>query len=113
MEINSNKLSIKVKNISFSYSNYEKSILNNITFEIPYGQSVAITGASGSGKSTLLNILLGILDPTTGDVFYGEHKIKELGLYNIRTLVGTVLQEDVLFSGSIADNISFLMPAQI
>ncbi|AYX85868.1 MULTISPECIES: peptidase domain-containing ABC transporter [Acinetobacter] len=107
MEINSNKLSIKVKNISFSYSNYEKSILNNITFEIPYGQSVAITGASGSGKSTLLNILLGILAPTTGDVFYGEHKIKELGLYNIRSLVGTVLQEDVLFSGSIADNISF------
>lgn len=50
MEINSNKLSIKVKNISFSYSNYEKSILNNITFEIPYGQSVAITGASGSGN---------------------------------------------------------------
>jgi ATP-binding cassette subfamily B protein RaxB len=68
---------------------------------------VALTGPSGAGKTTLLKLLLGILQPTEGEVRYGGVPLAQLGLANVRTRIGTVMQEDALLSGSLADNITF------
>jgi ATP-binding cassette subfamily B protein RaxB len=71
------------------------------------GERVAIVGPSGCGKTTLLKVLLGLLAPLEGDGLYGGIPVKHLGLQNYRRRIGTVMQEDVLLAGSIADNISF------
>lgn len=68
---------------------------------------MAIIGPSGCGKTTLLKVLLGLLAEQEGEVLYGGISIKKLGLQNYRRRIGTVMQEDVLLAGSIADNISF------
>ncbi|MEO5829769.1 MAG: ATP-binding cassette domain-containing protein, partial [Rhodanobacter sp.] len=74
---------------------------------IEAGESVAITGPSGCGKSTLAKIVLGLLEPTKGAVKFGGVDIRTLGLDTYRHWIGAVMQDDQLFAGSIADNISF------
>jgi ATP-binding cassette subfamily B protein RaxB len=98
---------LEVQNLKFRYSTHEPHILDGISFTVDDYESVAIIGPSGCGKTTLLNILLGILEPTEGEVLVGGVRIGHLGLDGLRGLIGTVLQDDVLFAGSIADNISF------
>ena len=73
-------------------------------------ESVAIIGPSGGSKTTLINILLGILVPTQGEVLIGGQSVNQIGLDTLRRMIGTVLQDDVLFAGSLADNISFFDP---
>ena len=99
--------SIELRNVSFRYSEGDPWILQNIHLTVPSGQHIAITGASGCGKTTLLKIMLGLLTPTHGQVFYGGLPIQQLGLSNVRKKMGSVMQEDVLLTGSIADNIAF------
>ena len=103
--------SIEVRNLSFRYADGEAFVLKDLNLVVPAGQCIAISGASGCGKTTLLKLLLGVLEPTCGEILIGGIGIKHLGLGNYRRLVGTVMQEDPLFSGSIADNISFFDPA--
>jgi ATP-binding cassette subfamily B protein RaxB len=74
---------------------------------LPRDGIVLIVGTSGSGKSTLLKVLLGLRAPQEGEVLYGGIPVRQLGLSNVRRCIGTVLQDDVLLAGSIADNISF------
>lgn len=99
--------SIELRNVSFRYGEGEPWILKDINFLLDAGQSVAIVGPSGCGKTTLLKVLLGLLAPQEGEVLYGGIPVKHLGIQNYRQLIGTVMQEDVLLTGSIADNISF------
>lgn len=98
---------IELRNVSFRYGDGEPWILRGVNLVIMPGENVALTGPSGSGKTTLCKILLGILHPTEGDVLVGGIAITQLGLANYRRLVGTVMQEDTLLSGSVAENISF------
>ena len=86
-------------------------VLKGIDLEIRRGESVAIVGASGGGKTTLVKLMLGLLAPTDGKVLAGGIDIRKLGIDRYRKLVGTVMQDDQLFAGSIADNISFFDPA--
>ena len=102
--------SIEVRNLWFRYADGEPWVLRGMNLKIPAGQCVALTGASGCGKTTLVKLLLGLLEPTDGDVLVGGVPLRQLGLGNYRQLVGTVMQEDQLFAGSIADNISFFSP---
>ena len=102
--------SITVSQLSFRYAEREPLLLDNLSFTIEAGESVAIVGPSGCGKTTLLNVLLGVLPSTTGEVSIGGMDIKQCGLDHLRSLVGTVLQDDVLFAGSISDNIHFFDP---
>jgi len=102
--------SISVNHLSFRYADQEPMILDDISFRIQAGESVAIVGPSGCGKTTLINILLGILHPTSGEVTIDGIGINRCGIDTLRALVGTVLQDDVLFAGSIADNIHFFDP---
>ncbi len=102
---------IELRNVSFRYADGEPEVLNNLSFRVDPGESVAIVGPSGCGKSTLLKIILGIYPPTRGEVLVGGVPLAQLGLPAWRDAVGAVMQEEILLSGSIADNISFFEPA--
>lgn len=103
--------SIEIRNLTFRYADNEPDVLNGLDLYVPAGQSIAITGQSGCGKSTLIKLLLGLLEPTQGEILIGGISLSKLGTKNYRTMLGTVMQEDLLFAGSIADNISFFTPA--
>ena len=102
--------SLEVRGVRFRYAEQEPYVLDGVSFKVGAGESVAIVGPSGGGKTTLINILLGVLAPTEGEVLIGGHSVSHVGLDTLRQLVGTVLQDDVLSAGSIADNISFFDP---
>ena len=103
--------SIEIRNLSFRYAASEPNVLSGLNLNIPAGQCIAVTGPSGCGKTTLMKLLLGLLEPTEGEILIGGIKLGSLGLTNYRQLLGTVMQEDTLFAGSIADNISFFAPS--
>ncbi|WP_338066120.1 peptidase domain-containing ABC transporter [Mixta theicola] len=106
-DINILTTQIELRNVYFRYSDYEPFILENINLTIPANQSVAITGPSGCGKTTLLKLLLGLLTPTAGEILIGNIPLTRLNLTSFRTIIGSVMQDDLLFSGSVADNICF------
>ncbi len=101
------KPGLELRNVSFRYGQGEPWVLRNASLSVRPGESVAVVGPSGAGKTTLLKILLGILPPTEGEVLYGGVPVRQLGLANVRQRIGTVMQEDVLLTGSLADNIAF------
>jgi ATP-binding cassette subfamily B protein RaxB len=99
--------SIRIKGLSYRYSDSDPWIFKNLHAEIEEGETVAIVGPSGCGKSTLAKLILGLLEPNDGVIEVGGVDIYKYGLENYRRLVGAVMQDDQLFAGSIADNISF------
>jgi len=103
--------SLEVRAISYRYSDTEPFVLLNCSFTVSPGESLAIVGPSGGGKTTLLKLMLGLLPPTDGKILAGGIDIQKLGIDRYRKLVGTVMQDDQLFAGSIADNISFFDPS--
>ena len=103
--------SLEVRAMSFRYSDTEPLVLLNCSFTVAPGESVAIVGPSGCGKTTLLKLMLGLLVPTDGKILAGGIDIQKLGIDRYRKLVGTVMQDDQLFAGSIADNVSFFDPS--
>lgn len=100
-------ISIKVEQVSFRYSDNEPYVLKEINLDIKQGEALALVGSSGCGKSTLMNILTANLKPESGRVLVGGHDIHKFPPNFIRNLSGTVRQNDVLFAGSVAENISF------
>jgi ATP-binding cassette subfamily B protein RaxB len=103
--------SLEVRELSFRYSDMEPFVLLGCSFTVEPGDSVAIVGVSGGGKTTLVKLMLGLLAPTDGKIFAGGLDIHKLGIDRYRRLVGTVMQDDQLFAGSIADNICFFDPS--
>ncbi|WP_374620028.1 peptidase domain-containing ABC transporter [Pandoraea sp.] len=97
---------LDVQGLSFRHNAYDPLILEDITFSVSAGESVAIVGASGGGKSTLAHLLLGILTPTAGTISLAGTPLHRLGAYRLRRAVGAVMQDDTLFAGSLADNVS-------
>lgn len=100
-------LKIRFDKVSFRYGANDPWVLKDCSFEIEAGEATAIVGASGSGKSTLVRLLLGLLDPLEGSITVGGVDLKHLGKKAYRAMIGSVMQDDHLFAGSIADNISF------
>jgi ATP-binding cassette subfamily B protein RaxB len=98
---------IELRDVSFRYGEGEPWVLKNTNLVVEAGERVAIVGSSGGGKTTLMKLMLGLLTPHHGEVLYGGVPIKKLGIGNFRRLIGTVMQEDVLLTGSIAENICF------
>jgi ATP-binding cassette, subfamily B, bacterial CvaB/MchF/RaxB len=98
---------LELRNVSFRYSDNETEVLKDISITVEPGESVAIAGPSGCGKTTLLKLMLGIHAPQQGEVRVGGVSLQQIGLRGWRDMVGTVMQEDQLFAGSISDNISF------
>ena len=98
---------IELRNVSFRYAESEPLVLENINLTISPREFVTIMGPSGGGKTTLIKIMLGLLDPTTGEVLIDDVPLSAIGGRAYREQIGAVMQEDQLLSGSIADNICF------
>ncbi len=99
--------SLELRGLGFRYGDDEPWILRGLDLSIRAGESLAIVGPSGCGKSTLAKLILGLLAPSEGSIALGGVDIRRYGLDNYRRLLGTVMQDDSLFAGSIADNIAF------
>lgn len=100
---------IRFENVCFSYggSGDRGDILNDISFDIQDGETVAIVGPTGSGKTTVISLLLRLYDATRGRVLVGGRDVREIPLDELRGMVGLVPQDIFLFSESIRDNIAF------
>ena len=101
---------IELRNVSFRYAESEPYVLDNVNMTIEAGQFVTIMGPSGGGKTTLIKILLGLLEPTSGEVLIDGLPLSTIGPRAYRENVGAVMQDDQLLSGTIADNICFFDP---
>lgn len=101
---------IRIENLQFRYAEQDPWVLEGLSLSISPGEAVAITGPSGCGKTTLANLLLGVLKPGGGSIHIGPVPLEHMGHDAWRQMVGTVMQDDTLFSGSIAENISFFDP---
>jgi ATP-binding cassette subfamily B protein RaxB len=99
--------SIELRNVSYRYSEQEPYVLQDVSLRIEAGESVAIVGPSGCGKSTLLKVIAGLVAPTNGKVLVNSIPLDQIGLESYRAMLGVVMQDDQLFAGSLADNISF------
>lgn len=99
-------LKIELVNVSFKHAEQSAWVLRDINLTVLPGESLAIVGRSGSGKSTMAKIILGLLEPDEGEVLINGVNLKELGALNLRAVTGTVLQEDQVLSGTIAENIA-------
>lgn len=98
---------IEFKDVWFRYGDDEPWILQGCSFHIDAGQAVVITGPSGCGKSTVLKLILGVLQPSSGSVLVDGVDVQLIRRSDYLAGIGTVLQDDSLFSGSIAYNIAF------
>jgi ATP-binding cassette subfamily B protein len=92
--------------VSFKYGDAEKSVLEDICFEVKPGQTVAFIGSTGSGKSTLINLVPRFYDVTSGSITLDGVDIRDLSLNELRTNIGYIPQKGVLFSGDVATNLS-------
>jgi ATP-binding cassette subfamily B protein RaxB len=99
--------SVELRGLHFAYSDSESEVLRGLTLSIEPGESVAIVGPSGCGKTTLLKLMLGVHAPGSGEIRVGGQPLRQVGLRAWRDMIGAVMQDDQLFAGSIADNISF------
>jgi len=100
------KKDIELKNITYQYPNSNKKVLKNITFNIKSGNYIAIIGKTGSGKSTLASIILGLLDPTEGQIIVNNYDIKENYLA-WQKKIGYISQDIYLLDASIKRNVAF------
>ena len=101
---------IRVDGLRFRYAEQDPWVLDGISLRIQPGEAVAITGPSGCGKTTLANLLMGVLKPVEGSIHIGAVLLEHVGNDAWRQQVGTVMQDDTLFSGSVAENICFFDP---
>ena len=96
---------IELRNVSFRYG--EKWVLRNVNLTIEKGKTVALVGQSGSGKSTLVDLIPRYYDVQEGEVLIDGVNVKDFGLHDLRSLIGNVNQEAILFNDSFRNNISF------
>jgi ATP-binding cassette subfamily B protein len=101
------KGAISFKNVSFVYDDTNIQALNNISFTIKKGETLAILGKTGSGKSTILSLISRLYDVNHGQIEIDDTEISELNLFDLRNNIGVVPQDSFLFSDSIKNNIKF------
>jgi ATP-binding cassette subfamily B protein len=98
---------LRFDNVTFRYNTEEeRNTLQNISFEVRAGQTIAIVGRSGSGKSTLVKLMQGLYQPTSGQISIDGHDINHISLQSLRSQLGVVPQDCFLFSGTILENIT-------
>lgn len=98
---------LHIQNLTFSYPGSNQAVFRAVDFSIQVGDRIAIIGSSGCGKTTLLKILMGFEQPTAGTILIDNMPLPLFGIQNFRQLSASVMQDDVLFTGSILDNITF------
>jgi ATP-binding cassette subfamily B protein RaxB len=97
---------IELRDIHFRYTEGDQYVLKGVNLTINPREHLAITGASGNGKTTLAKIMLGLVKPTSGNLLVDDVDIEEFGWHNLRDQSSVVMQNDVLFSGSLTENIA-------
>ena len=98
--------SIEFRDVSFDYDP-KRTIIKNISFNVPNGKKVALVGPTGAGKSTISRLLFRFYDPKEGDIFINNQNIKDISQQSLRKLIGVVPQDTVLFNDTIFYNISY------
>jgi ATP-binding cassette, subfamily B, multidrug efflux pump len=101
---------VEFRDVKFRYVGSEREILRSVSFVVEPGSVVAILGTTGSGKSTLTNLIPRFYDPSAGQVLIDGHDVREVDLSSLRSQVGIVLQDALLFSGSVRENIAYGRP---
>ncbi len=96
---------VRFEHVSFSYGN--RKVLRDITFEVQPGQRVALLGSTGSGKSSIVNLIPRFYQPSHGKITIDGIDIQQVTLHSLRSQIGIILQETVLFAGTIRENIAF------
>lgn len=102
-----NEAKIEFKNLTFSYDG-KQNVLNNISFTVNPGETVALIGHTGSGKSSIINVLMRFYEYEQGDVLIDGHSLKEFSYEALREQIGLVLQDSFLFYGDVSRNIRLL-----
>ena len=100
---------VEIRNVDFSYLP-DKPILKDVSISAPKGKMIAVVGPTGSGKTTIMNLINRFYDVDAGSISFDGRDIREFDLDSLRSKVGIVLQDSVLFSGTIRDNIRFGVP---
>ena len=106
IDIKSFEGKIEFKSVCFAYEN-GREVLKDINITVPKGKTIALVGQSGSGKSTLVDLVPRYHDVTSGEVLIDGHNIKDLKIKSLRSLIGNVNQEAILFNDTIFNNIAF------
>ena len=96
---------VEVKNVSFAYE--DQLVLKNINFTLERGKTIALVGPSGGGKSTLADLVPRFYDPTEGEILLDGTNLKDFNLKDLRSLMGIVTQESILFNDTVFNNIAF------
>lgn len=104
-----NKFDVEFKDVYFKYNKDGEYVLKGISFRAEEGEKIGIIGPTGSGKSSLISLIPRLYDTTSGSVMIGNKDVKNLKMKDLRKIIGVVLQDTTLFSGSIADNLRFGM----
>ncbi len=105
-KLDSDGISVTLKDVSFRYRDQEEDAVSNFNITVNESEKVVITGVNGSGKTTLLNILSGICRPSKGSVLYGNIPFVNLELESIRDLKGGYLDDEIIFEGTLLENIA-------
>ena len=101
---------VEFRDVTFQYFSASEPVLSQVSFEAEPGQTVALLGATGSGKSTIINLIPRFYDASQGQVLIDGQDVRDVTLESLRRHIGIVLQETVLFSGTIRENIAFGRP---
>ena len=101
---------VEFKNVTFKFAGDERPVLSGINLVAEPGQTIAIMGKTGSGKSSIINLIPRFYDANTGQILIDNHDVKDVTLDSLRGAIGIVLQDNILFSGSIRDNIAYGKP---
>jgi ABC-type multidrug transport system fused ATPase/permease subunit len=101
------KETLSLQNINYKYPSSEKNIISNLSLEIPYGSKIGFVGPTGSGKTTVIDIILGLLEPTDGNVFVDNNILDRSSHSSLRSMIGYVPQTIFLRDGTVSENIAF------
>ncbi|OGU82851.1 MAG: ABC transporter ATP-binding protein, partial [Ignavibacteria bacterium RIFOXYA2_FULL_35_9] len=101
---------LEFANVGFKHLSSNKHALEDISFRVSKGETIAFVGPSGAGKTTLVKLLVGLYTPKTGDIFYNGFSGNEINFDNLRERIGFVTQDTQLFSGTIKENLLFVNP---
>ena len=101
---------LKIDNLTFSYPEAQSPAIKNLSLHVMEGERVAIIGGTGSGKSTVAKLLLGLFDPTEGDIILGGTSFCDMSKSTIRNNLSIALQKAVIFEGSVRDNVKLSKP---
>lgn len=103
--------SLRFENVRFQHQSANRAALEEISFQVNRGETIAFVGPSGSGKTTLVKLLVGLYQPSPGTIYYNENSGNEIDFDEMRNKIGFVTQDTQLFSGTIKENLLFVNPS--